>query len=476
MKRNSFDESFIQDWRIVIDQYHLIRVLGTGSYGQVVEAENLKTNKRVAIKKVSNLFEDLIDTKRILREVTLLKCMKNQFIVELIDILYDRDDENFDTIFLIFECAPSDLKKIIKSALSVSIDEVKLLVYHIFCGLKYIHSCSVLHRDLKPGNILLEDKYQIKICDFGLARSISIDENEDEGTTTTTNGTNTNTNTNTSDSINHNSTTLIDESIVKAYKEKYFKKMSKDVENISISDDTGEKDDSTDNKSMRPPMIGQMKKKPALTVHVATRWYRAPELILIEKDYTGAIDVWSVGCIFAELMMMIQENSQTFVERKPLFPGKFCFPLSPPGKVDNSTVKINEFGFPVDKSDQLNVIFEVIGTPLEEDMEYITDPNALLYLKSLKFRPKMNLKQKFPGSPEDALDLLDKILQFDPKKRMTINEALEHSFFNNVRSSSKEVVSNINFSFEFEEDENLTIEKLKGYFVQELSGSYYKFK
>lgn len=66
-----------------------------------------------------------------------------------------------------------------------------------------------------------------------------------------------------------------------------------------------------------------------LTGHVATRWYRAPELILLEKDYNESIDVWALGCIFAELLTMISENVPDFNERKPLFPGKCCFPLSP---------------------------------------------------------------------------------------------------------------------------------------------------
>ena len=68
---------------------------------------------------------------------------------------------------------------IIKSNIHLTILDVKVLVYHILCGLKYIHSCAVLHRDLKPGNILLDDNYQIKICDFGLARCVNKMEDDD---------------------------------------------------------------------------------------------------------------------------------------------------------------------------------------------------------------------------------------------------------------------------------------------------------
>lgn len=104
--------------------------------------------------------------------------------------------------------------------------------------------------------------------------------------------------------------------------------------------------------------MNQKNVKRELTGHVVTRWYRAPELILLEKEYTAAIDCWSVGCIFAELMNMLKENAPTFLDRSPLFPGTSCFPLSP---AKSNTVKKN--GFPHSSSDQLNVIFSVIGTP-----------------------------------------------------------------------------------------------------------------
>lgn len=102
--------------------------------------------------------------------------------------------------------------------------------------------------------------------------------------------------------------------------------------------------------------------KRELTGHVVTRWYRAPEIILLEKDYGPAIDIWAVGCIFAELLGMMKENAPTFMDRTPLFPGKSCFPLSPaPDTAEQRK------GFPFSNSDQLAVIFGVIGTPNEED-------------------------------------------------------------------------------------------------------------
>jgi mitogen-activated protein kinase 1/3 len=92
--------------------------------------------------------------------------------------------------------------------------------------------------------------------------------------------------------------------------------------------------------------------KRELTGHVVTRWYRAPELILLEKDYGPAIDMWSIGCIFAELLGMMKEHAATYLDRKPLFPGKSCFPLSP-----DKNVKEKVKGFPHSQTDQLSVIF-----------------------------------------------------------------------------------------------------------------------
>lgn len=97
-----------------------------------------------------------------------------------------------------------------------------------------------------------------------------------------------------------------------------------------------------------------------LTKHVVTRWYRAPELILIQP-YTAAVDIWSMGCILGELLSMQEESVPSYQDRQPLFPGGSCYPLSGEG----GSVKTDE------RLDQLNVIFGVIGTPDQEDIESI---------------------------------------------------------------------------------------------------------
>ena len=449
------DKNFlIKEWESILDRYEPLKVLGSGSYGKVIEAIDKTSKKKVAIKKINELFVDLIDTKRVLREITLLRFMKNRFLVELLDIECNKTEKDFDCLYLIFECLPSDLKKLIKSSNYLTINDVRKYIYHILCGLKYIHSCSVLHRDLKPGNILLDHNYQVKICDFGLARCVNKD-SDDEIV----------------EKIPEEK--RIDQLNLEKHSE-FLNKYASSTTNKKEEEDNkkeipSNKESNLSSKTSKnnfPPklkFLKNQKKDQALSVHVASRWYRAPELILIEKNYTESIDVWSVGCIFAELMMMMKENASTFMDRQPLFPGKSCFPLSP-GK---NKVKVNEYGFPNEKADQLNVIFDVIGSPNEESMGFVTDPNAFLYLKSLsqKKKNKINFKTKFPGSCDESLDLLQKMLIFDPYKRITVNECLEHPFFKSIRDPSKEEEATFDLEFEFEKDNNLTIEKLRSLFI-----------
>lgn len=208
--------------------------------------------------------------------------------------------------------------------------------------------------------------------------------------------------------------------------------------------------------------------KRELTGHVVTRWYRAPELILLEKDYGPAIDMWSVGCIFAELLGMMKESAPTYLDRKPLFPGKSCFPLSP-----DKNVREERGGFPFSKNDQLAVIFEVIGSPSEEDKSFVTDTKAFEYLESFPSRPKVDLNTLYPGAGEEAVDLLNRILIFNPYFRITVDDALAHPLFKKVRKPEKEVSADHEIQIEFEKD-HLDKKKLRQLFIEEMM--YFKQK
>jgi mitogen-activated protein kinase 1/3 len=200
--------------------------------------------------------------------------------------------------------------------------------------------------------------------------------------------------------------------------------------------------------------------KRQLTGHVVTRWYRAPELILLEKDYGQAIDMWSVGCIFAELLGMMKQSAATYLDRKPLFPGKSCFPLSP-----DRHARIQANGFPVAKDDQLAVIFDVLGTPNDEDISFVTDAKAISYLKSFTPVERVNFMQKYAGASQEGIDLLNRMLQLNPYFRISVDEALAHPFFTRVRKVHKERESSVQITLDFE-SETLDRARLRQLFVE----------
>lgn len=193
---------------------------------------------------------------------------------------------------------------------------------------------------------------------------------------------------------------------------------------------------------------------------MATRWYRAPELILLEKDYGPAIDMWSVGCIFAEMLGMMKQSAVTYLDRKPLFPGKSCFPLSP-----DTNARIQANGFPVSKDDQLAKIFEILGTPDDSDIAFVTDPKALTYLKSFSPIKRCNLSIKYPGASEQAINLLNKMLQVNPYFRISVDDALEHPLFAKLRNVEKEKIALTPVFIDFEE-QDLDEDCLRQVFLQ----------
>ncbi|XP_077996322.1 mitogen-activated protein kinase 1-like [Glandiceps talaboti] len=161
-----------------------------------------------------------------------------------------------------------------------------------------------------------------------------------------------------------------------------------------------------------------------LTEYVATRWYRAPEIMLNSKGYTKTIDMWSVGCILSEML-----------SNKPLFPGKHYL-------------------------DQLNLILNVLGSPTADDLQCIINDKARGYLMALPFKPTVPWQKIFPQADPKALDLLDKMLTFNPHKRITVEEALAHPYLEQYYDPQDEPVAEEPFSFECELDD-LPKEKLK---------------
>ncbi|XWS71768.1 hypothetical protein CRYUN_Cryun03dG0167000 [Craigia yunnanensis] len=136
-------------------------------------ATNSETKEEVAIKKIGNAFDNRIDAKRTLREIKLLCHMDHDNIVKIKDIILPPEREKFNGVYIAYELMDTDLHQIIRSSQPLTDDHCQYFLYQLLRGRKYIHSANVLHRDLKPSNLLLNASCDLKICDFGLARTTS---------------------------------------------------------------------------------------------------------------------------------------------------------------------------------------------------------------------------------------------------------------------------------------------------------------
>lgn len=142
-----------------------------GSYGSVAESIHIPSGRKVAIKRMDDLFGDEEDCKKMVREMQLLKGLRTVYSTKLLDVLEPDDEKTFDVLYIVEEYVDADLKKVLRSAISLSEVHIQVIVYNILCSINAIHSAGVLHRDIKPSNILIDEDCQVKLCDFGLARS-----------------------------------------------------------------------------------------------------------------------------------------------------------------------------------------------------------------------------------------------------------------------------------------------------------------
>lgn len=166
-------------------RYKLIKQIGQGAYGVVCSCKDTTKQQddpfyKVAIKKVPNAFEDLIDAKRILREIKLLKFFNHENIVSLVDIPRPPAKTGYEDIYFVTDLMGTDLHRVIYSKQELNDEYVQFFMYQIVRGVLYMHSANVIHRDLKPSNLLSNADCHIKICDLGLGRGGMPDPNDDE--------------------------------------------------------------------------------------------------------------------------------------------------------------------------------------------------------------------------------------------------------------------------------------------------------
>lgn len=393
-------------WKIP-PNYEVKQLIGTGSYGSVCEAYDQNSKKLVAIKRIAHMFEDLIDCKRILREIAILSKLRHENIVQLYDIVAPSNMRTFDELYIVMEICDSDLKKLCRTDVTLSHLHINTLLYNLLVGLKYLHSAGIYHRDLKPANCLVNQDCSVKICDFGLSRAIGAEQPHLHELPNTPRG------------------------------------------------------DKDSDQALAAGVPHTQRLKRNLTGHVVTRWYRAPELILLQESYTEAIDIWSVGCIYAELLGML-EGTRT-QDRGPLFPGSSCFPLSPDHK-HKTDYKYHTRG----KHDQLNMIFNLLGTPPEADISQLEREDARRYLNCFAKRDGEGLATKFPHVAPESIDILNGMLRFNPRDRMSVTGALEHPLFTDIRDAAKESTATDMITLDFEKEPDLDEKLLRTYFCKQI--------
>eukprot|EP00571_Detonula_confervacea_P009387 CAMPEP_0172327572 /NCGR_PEP_ID=MMETSP1058-20130122/59903_1 /TAXON_ID=83371 /ORGANISM="Detonula confervacea, Strain CCMP 353" /LENGTH=320 /DNA_ID=CAMNT_0013044653 /DNA_START=121 /DNA_END=1083 /DNA_ORIENTATION=- len=290
-----------------MERYQKMEKIGEGTYGVVYKAKDRVSGEIIALKKIRLEAEDEGIPSTAIREISLLKELQHPNIVRLYDVVHTEKK-----LTLVFEFLDQDLKKyldVCETGLELPI--MKSFLYQLLMGVAYCHHHRVLHRDLKPPNLLINREGQLKLADFGLARAFGIP--------------------------------------VRSY-----------------------------------------------THEVVTLWYRAPDVLMGSRRYSTPVDIWSVGCIFAEM-----------ANGRPLIAG-------------------------TSEGDQLERIFRLLGTPTQADYPGIIDlpeyhPNLPRYPP-----PPNGFVGLVPTLDATGVDLLTQMMQYDPARRITANDALKHPFFYDV--------------------------------------------
>jgi serine/threonine protein kinase len=310
-------------------------------------------NFYVAIKRMEIIFDEPINAKRAYREIRILRHLQHPSVVALLDIVsptveayvvkshrqhgeraegkesvylqrqqhsypYVPIPRSLGHIYLIFEHVDTDLSKIIKSNQFLSEEHVQYILYQLLDAVRYIHSANVIHRDLKPANILVScADCSIKIADFGLARVVGADllPKSRECSRDSSDCKGIGASKGDQAKIFHNIST---DSLDAPRHNAYPPRISSSLNGRGGAEDTAP----LSHLLPAPPLL-----KRNLTKHVITRWYRAPEVILA-LPYSAAVDMWSIGCIFGELLGMMRVNQADYKKRRPLFPGDSCGELS----------------------------------------------------------------------------------------------------------------------------------------------------
>ena len=177
-----FKNSLPKIWNVVQPQYKLMQIIKKGTYGTVVKAQCVQTSELVAIKYIQGAFKSLRQSKAVLREISILRQLSqmhnNIFTVKVLDVIVPGSmGDNYilsDGLFIVMEFVEYDFQQIISSCKSFKFkdNQMKIIIYNLLCAVNFLDQTNVMHRDLKPANILVTKSSNVKICDFGMARTM----------------------------------------------------------------------------------------------------------------------------------------------------------------------------------------------------------------------------------------------------------------------------------------------------------------
>ena len=285
-------------------------------FSTILRCKNKTTRDIVVLKEIRQKKTEDAPSKEVLREILIMMNFTHPHIVKYNSVFVHKCQVVIEMEFCITSLS-NVIKKISKP---FYIGQVKKIIRSIALGIKFLHDHDIIHRDIKPGNIFIDENCVVKIGDFGSAR-ISPQQKKE--------------------------------------KEKEIDKKEK--------------------KEKRP-----------LTAGVGTKWYKAPEIIFGNKHYDKSVDIWSFGCLMAEMFLL-----------EPLFPGSTDFEM-------------------------INLIFSFIGFSKED--ESVLKPQLHINLRE---RPKNIFENTFDTAEKDSIDLMGKMLVANPNKRITVEEILKHPFLKN---------------------------------------------
>lgn len=435
-------------------RYKIKSIVGKGAYGLVCAAEDMCAPAReepspkgpsggpppaedseilpveptmVAVKKVIDPFHDHTDCKRLLREIRLLRSLRHPNVLYLLDIMPPRSPAVADwkDVYLVTRLFDTNLHRVIYSGHPLSDAHIQYILWQAFRALRYLHQAGVVHRDMKPTNLLLNRDCELALADFGLARHMGHSSAAFAADSPSA----------TADASAAAAAVSATPATAHAHacaNETGLVGRSHPGTGGGTDAATSEGRTTAEPQASGRPATHPKGRSGQLTKYVVTRWYRAPELLVQNKDYDFKVDMWSTGCILAEVL-----------GARAIFPGK-------------------------DSLHQLRLVIDLLGLPSEDALEMIHNSQAVTYIRNLRPKEheavdpadaaKTRFARLFPDASPLLLDLLARLLQFDPRKRPTADEALQHPYLAAYRDAPEEGLPTPEIEMNFETESPSTDE------------------